>query len=217
MLFICPSGCSVDIGMTRSKQLHRCDVHGEVLSYGKPLSRPTDPNEQSSSTAQKRATRQYPKASAGSGTKKGKGLKRTARRESAPKWLREGFRDGVDEREQQRTLACCLFLHDPAARPCSGRLERLHWIGRQRVRNALWCSLPLPCGPDLILLAEWDPRNGGIACEGHHRRFDRHLTPELVVPRSALPAHVEEFIADWGLELQATDKFPERDREFANG
>lgn len=61
---------------------------------------------------------------------------------------------------------------------------------------------------DLILLAAWDPRNGGIGCVGHHRRFDSHATPTLTVPRSALPDHVEEFAADWGLERQLEDKFP---------
>lgn len=38
MLFQCPHGCSVDIGMTRAKQgLHRCELHGAVLTYTKSL------------------------------------------------------------------------------------------------------------------------------------------------------------------------------------
>lgn len=37
MLFVCPEGCQQDIGMTRSKELHRCEPHGLVLKYAKPL------------------------------------------------------------------------------------------------------------------------------------------------------------------------------------
>jgi hypothetical protein len=51
-----------------------------------------------------------------------------------------------------------------------------------------------------VLLAAWDPRNGKIACEGHHRRFDSHATPALVVPADSYPEHVLEFAEDYGLE-----------------
>lgn len=60
---------------------------------------------------------------------------------------------------------------------------------------------------ELILLAAWDPRNGVIACEGHHRRFDSHLTPALTVRRDCLPTHLIEFASDWGIEGQL-DRFP---------
>jgi hypothetical protein len=62
---------------------------------------------------------------------------------------------------------------------------------------------------DLILLAAWDPRNAVIGCSGeHHPRFDSHATPPLVVPQSALPAHVFEFADDFGLETALNDRFP---------
>lgn len=158
----------------------------------------------------------------------------------APAWLCEAFRDGVDERygavdsdrpRVHRVPAyvgaqgyCWLAQHDPRRLPCTGRLERFHFIGRQRVKHALGALLPtygyFPSLPDdsitqmmdgfdrgaLLVLAEWDARNGGVACEGHHRRFDNHATPELVVPGDAVPGHVFEFLCDWGLELEA-EKF----------
>lgn len=152
----------------------------------------------------------------------------------AERWLTEAFRDGVDERDAPTTIwresgwgkrvnpACWLAQHDPARRPCAGRLERFHFIPRQRVENALGALLPsagpiidIPFGTwdwdptDVILLAAWDPRNGGIACEQHHRRYDSHLTPALVVPHDALPDHVHEFAEDWGLEDELARKCPE--------
>lgn len=60
---------------------------------------------------------------------------------------------------------------------------------------------------DLVELAEWDPRNGGPGCTEHHRRFDSHATPELIVPADQLPAAVIDFIRDWGLEVEAERKF----------
>lgn len=148
----------------------------------------------------------------------------------APRWLTESFRDGVDERETMRALydlafkgtGCCLAQHDPHDRPCSGRLERFHYINRQRVENALGALLPRTpywhwpgergitgeLRDELILLAAWDPRVGGIGCEGHHRRLDSHLTPELVIAKSALPDHLLEFATDWGLESSLEERFP---------
>jgi hypothetical protein len=140
----------------------------------------------------------------------------------APEWLREAFRDGVEEHVAHlRGLivhphdACFLARHDDRRRPCSGPYERFHFINRQRVENAMAALLPYAweadalgafltetewTRDDLILLAAWDPRNGGIACEGHHRRFDSHLTPPLTVPRLQLPARVIEFVTDNGIE-----------------
>jgi hypothetical protein len=110
-----------------------------------------------------------------------------------------------------------LARHDPEGRPCKGRAEIFHFIGRQRVRDALYYQhpegdhlRPLLRPSEWLELAEWDPRNGGIACEGHHRRFDNHLTPSLVVPADALPVHVIEFAEDWGLEAELERKFPAR-------
>lgn len=147
----------------------------------------------------------------------------------APRWLTEAFRDGVDERQWERVRlnladSCWLAQHDPLRRPCSGRLERVHMIPRQRVERALDALLPTGGSVflngeaaildhldrrDVILLAAWDPRNAVLGCGGeHHPRFDSKQTPALVVPRSALPGHVEEFVADYGLETSAEERFP---------
>lgn len=144
----------------------------------------------------------------------------------APRWLTEAFRDGVDEREtvevrgERRYYGCWLAQFDPLERSCDGPLERAHCIKRERVENALAALLPAAgtyIGPedgwvfdpvDLILSAAWDPRNARIGCaHQHHPRFDSKQTPTLIVPRSALPDHVEEFAADWGLESELERKF----------
>lgn len=164
----------------------------------------------------------------------------------APRWLTEAFRDGVDEREaviawDEPQSACWLAQFDPTEKPCEGRFERFHFVGRQRVEHALGALLPItweevnPVGvasvealinvatgeieeydpalwaPDLILLAAWDARNGGIACEAHHRRYDSHLAPvpseQLAIPYEALPEHVLEFAETWGLEHELESAF----------
>lgn len=150
----------------------------------------------------------------------------------APRWLTQAFADGVDERERafggRVRYHCWLAQHDERRRPCLGRLERAHLIPRRRVENALWAVLygaVVDLGQigeemsavkvleeaefwDLILLAAWDPRNGVVACEAHHRRFDNHSTPALVIPAPELPDHMLDFIFDWGLDTQAEDRFP---------
>lgn len=37
MLHRCDKGCEEDIGMSRSRQLHRCEAHGLILRYAKGL------------------------------------------------------------------------------------------------------------------------------------------------------------------------------------
>lgn len=75
-------------------------------------------------------------------------------------------------------------------------------------------GMPLATRDELIELAEWDPRNAGPGCVDHHRRFDglANAGPgsAITVYRETLPAHVEEFIADWGLDSEAERKFPLR-------
>lgn len=144
----------------------------------------------------------------------------------APKWLRLAFRDGVDERTLAEQLPklpayhgaerfCWLSYHDPKQRPCIGTFERFHFVSRQRIEHALGALLPWGAAgteewnhfADLMLLAAWDPRIGATACHGHHRRLDSALTPTLTVPRSALPDHVEDWAADYGLEHELDRKF----------
>lgn len=144
-----------------------------------------------------------------------------------PAWLTTAFAEGVVELAPARPAPayngalgrCWLAQHDERRRQCSGRLERAHLIPRQRVENALGALLPedryyLPdyglsddVIRDLILLAAWDPRNGVVACEAHHRRFDSHLTPALAVRYEHLPSHLIQFAFDWGIDSQL-DRFP---------
>lgn len=98
--------------------------------------------------------------------------------------------------------------------------EAFHFISKVAIRRVVGDFLTVeydwPHGAqrgqdayhELIELAEWDPRNAGPGCVDHHRRFDSLATPALTVPREALPCHVEEFIADWGLDCEAERKFP---------
>lgn len=150
----------------------------------------------------------------------------------APAWLTTAFAEGVVELAPPRPAPaypgalgrCWLAQFDERRRPCEGRFERAHLIPGQRVENALAALLPvqppvvaldgtvtpwpIEIRAQLILLAAWDPRNGVVACEHHHRRFDSHATPALIVPRHSLPDQFVEFALDWGLEPQLAGRFP---------
>ncbi len=159
-----------------------------------------------------------------------------SRRRTPPAELTEAFREqafvlfthfGPEAAGQPLRLydggpACWLKQHDPLDRPCSGTLEAFHFIGRQRIRNVLRLQLttglladgaidPLDVD-DLVEQAEWDPRNGGPGCTGHHRRFDNHATPGLQITATALPGPVRAFVLDWGFELEVERKFLEPDQ-----
>lgn len=152
----------------------------------------------------------------------------------APEWLREAFRDGVDEytRAEHTGIGkpyplanpwCWLARFDPARRPCAGVLERFHYVRRQDVENAMWSQLANAIYEDaegliqnawdwdLILVAAWDARNGGMGCEEHHRRYDGHQVSlpreRVIVPFSALPARVIHFGFDYS-EGRLLDRFP---------
>jgi hypothetical protein len=161
----------------------------------------------------------------------------------APRWLTESFRAGVDARQAPGGVrlrpaypgaypSCWLAHHDPRRRPCTGPMERFHFVNRQRVEGAMWEQLreamfwePDAIGPhgeyagmgrcldraerdELILIAAWDDRLGGLGCEGHHRRLDSHLTPALEIVSSALPAHLIDWSEDYGLEQLIAERFP---------
>jgi len=153
------------------------------------------------------------------------------KRPTPPPDLTEAFREqslkfftsvGPESRNMPMRLydggpACWLKQFDPLDRPCSGDLEAFHFIGRQQLRRALGHQLTTDAFADgaidaldvadLVELAEWDPRNGGPGCTGHHRRFDSHSTPGLTLRVAVLPAFVFDFLADWGLESEAQRKF----------
>jgi hypothetical protein len=99
-------------------------------------------------------------------------------------------------------IACWLWQFDDRHYDCAGRLEGIHLIGRQRLRNRLY-----GVDPEIVKLIEWDPRNAAVGCTRHHRRFDSHATPGLRVPAHALPLQALEFIVERGLEIDAEDKF----------
>lgn len=126
-----------------------------------------------------------------------------ARRPKPPEWLTRQFWEvtvfkAVGGREVD---AGCYFsgvVGDP--RPCEGRTQACHFLSRQQIRNGLWA---LGAEPELIVLAEWDPRNGVPGCEHeHHARFDNRRLPPLKVKIPRVPGRVVEFVKDWGLEPQ---------------
>lgn len=105
--------------------------------------------------------------------------------------------------------ACWLASFDPYQRPCTNdrKWQAFHFFGKQEIRNH----------PPLFGLTalefvelEWDPRNGGPGCLVHHVSFDHQdgRPKALVVPRSALPGDVEEFVDERGLESLAQRRFP---------
>lgn len=144
----------------------------------------------------------------------------------APSWLTAAFAEGVVELAPPRPAPaykgalgrCWLAQFDERRRPCELPLERAHLISRQRVENAFAALLPSPiidiggqekvAREQLILLAAWDPSNGVIACEAHHRRLDGHMMPALNIPFEKLPGHVIEFAERWGLESELERRFP---------
>lgn len=119
--------------------------------------------------------------------------------------LTAAFHERAMRRARELRLSCFLAPFDDHNRDCVGKWEAFHFFGRQELRNSplLW-----GCEPDVIELIEWDDRNAGLGCEGHHRRFDGHLTPTLILPRIALPDDTEEFVEQYGLWSLAEGRFP---------
>ncbi|HEX4307152.1 MAG TPA: hypothetical protein VHZ54_14035 [Solirubrobacterales bacterium] len=135
-------------------------------------------------------------------------------------YLYDGPDEGAPYFEPHTRAACWLKQHDPLDRPCSevtnGRLEAIHLLGRQAIRRVLGHNLRTSFDiggidpadvEDLIELAEWDPRNAGLGCTGHHRRLDNHATPEFELDVEALSDDFLDFVLDWGLEQAAEEKF----------
>jgi len=154
----------------------------------------------------------------------------------APRALTEAFAAGVDDRLELAAAeglmhtpysgalaACWLAHHDPKRRPCSGPMERFHFIRRETVEDVIWAALreaavevgdhsPGTAGYrrplrreeiwDLIHIAAWDSRNAELGCEHHHRRFDGHAVspraPKIIVPFPQLPGHVLDYVDDYG-------------------
>ena len=138
-----------------------------------------------------------------------------------PDWVTLGFKVAAHRWYVNEECPCWLAQFDPLGQPCEinarGLHEAFHFFGRQEIRDALWGAPEAWLGEmyfgsdpreEVIQLAEWDPRNGGVGCELHHRRFDSQLTPTLTVPAQALPLHVLRFAVDRGLESRGERRFP---------
>ncbi len=68
-------------------------------------------------------------------------------------------------------------------------------------------GMPPEVKAELIMLAEWDPRNAVPGCKDeHHTRFDHKRVPILKVKAHRVPERVREFVADYGLEPQLERK-----------
>lgn len=114
--------------------------------------------------------------------------------------LRRQFRLGA-----LRQGRCFFAEHD--TEPCSGVLEAIHWISKQRIRDYL---IGQQLEPDLIVLARWDPRNAELGCVGHHTRFDKTRQPPLELFYEEIPSRVLGFAGDWSLDWSLELDFPAR-------
>lgn len=122
----------------------------------------------------------------------------------ALKWSGPAMPTGYEASPSDLARFCALASHDSLKLPCTGRIEAIHYLGRQRIRNA---PIFLCADPGIIALAEWDPRNGGAGCTGHHRRLDNQGEPALEIPFNALPERVIECANERGLEDELRRKF----------
>jgi hypothetical protein len=85
----------------------------------------------------------------------------------------------------------CWFASLPDAGPCDGRLVKAHLIPRQLLKREGRADL-------IDDPRTWVPGCGGITgCSGHHGMLDYSRT--LRIPRSLLPAAVEEVAEEAGL------------------
>jgi hypothetical protein len=126
-----------------------------------------------------------------------------------PPWLKEQFwlaaGEIAGERVARKLPPCWLSDYDLRRRKCSTEIQACHLIAEQRIRNVLvpqLIELDAQLGApgmlaEVIPLLECDPRLAVPGCTRHHPRFDNHATPELVVPRAALPEPFLDFIADF--------------------
>lgn len=128
-------------------------------------------------------------------------------------------------------LPCWFGENVPGIDSCDGDLEGAHWIKRQRVEKRIAWLFDVPeavvkaasrhgiekVAPnwreavEAVWLAAWDPRNGVPGCEKHHRQFDGQRVDArrpLIVWRHEVPASVELFCRDWGLDTALEDRNP---------
>ena len=76
----------------------------------------------------------------------------------------------------------CFFRHLGG---CSGHVDRMHWIPKQRLRHR-----------GLSAEEVWDRRIWDYGCRRHHHLFDNGF---INLGREQLPAKVEDYAAEKGL------------------
>jgi hypothetical protein len=108
----------------------------------------------------------------------------------------------------------CWFAQLSDAGPCDGRLVRCHLLTKQLLARTFpqgavyvagyWRAAPRYSDPDRSLVSllddprVWVPGCGGVSgIGGHHGQYD-HLQKRI--GRSELPAGVEEFAKEFGLQ-----------------
>lgn len=145
-----------------------------------------------------------------------------APRRTPPEYLTSGFRHVAERYGGGGFNKCWLWQFDPKGLDCQGRAEAMHLIGQQRIRNFLGpklqgalfedgTSIDTALMLDLLEIIEWDGRNAKLGCVSHHRRFDGHAdspdAPKILVPAAKMPTDTLEFVADFGLEIPAEERF----------
>lgn len=106
-------------------------------------------------------------------------------------YLSPPWRDPPEPPEEE----CWLAQFSDA--PCDGELVAAHLIPKQRIKRELRGYMPVA-----LKLIVWDERvwvpvcGGPTGIGGHHGMLDGR---SLLVPRSALPAGLEEFAQEYGL------------------
>jgi hypothetical protein len=120
----------------------------------------------------------------------------------------------------------CFFARWPGAGPCDGELIRAHLISRRQIRKAVRARVMREALATMtrkaaraladreVARACEDPRSWVACCggpmgnAGHHGMLDVART--LRIPRDRLPAGVEEFAAELGLDCWLDREYGER-------
>lgn len=112
----------------------------------------------------------------------------------------------MDPRERKRRPSCWLAQFSEV--PCDGKLRKCHLIPAQTIKREVGKT------------HAWDERaivwgcGGAMGISGHHGMLDH--SRNLRIPREMLPAEVEEFATEFGLEWWLTREYGPREQvEFA--
>lgn len=108
---------------------------------------------------------------------------------------------------------CWLQRFAPDKRGCQGRIQACHLIPKQEIKRAVHRKLtedaPSARAYELRLAAiVYDARTAVPGCERDHHRLDTSRL--LKIPRKYLPAVLEEFAKEHGLEAWLDREYGER-------